>query len=259
MLNDPKKRFSDRAADYKKFRPAYPEAAIQFVKDRCDVTDDWAMADIGSGTGISAAILLKVFNRPLYAVEPNRDMRLQAENAAGGNPLYHSIDGSSENTTLPDKSVDMVAAFQAFHWFDREKARREFRRILRGSRWVLLVWNDRAAAGTEFIEEYDSLLRQLPDYHTSSHRSIEMKEIQKFLGEAALITAEFPHSQQLDCEGLKGRFFSASYTPAYGTDEYHKQMRNLEKLFDKTNRNGIVEFLYTTRIYLGQMSEKDQA
>ena len=37
----------------------------------------------------------------------------------------------------------MVTAGQAFHWFDREKERQEFVRILKPGGWVVLVWNDR--------------------------------------------------------------------------------------------------------------------
>lgn len=61
MMKDPKKAFSDRVNDYKKFRPTYPIEAIIFVKNSLRVEDDWTIADVGSGTGISTDILLKVF------------------------------------------------------------------------------------------------------------------------------------------------------------------------------------------------------
>ena len=39
--------------------------------------------------------------------------------------------------------VDLVSAGQAFHWFDRVEARREFARILKPGGWVALLWNER--------------------------------------------------------------------------------------------------------------------
>ena len=49
--------------------------------------------------------------------------------------------GSAEATGLPDGSCDLVAAHQAFHWFDVPKAMREMHRILRPQGCVAAVWN----------------------------------------------------------------------------------------------------------------------
>ena len=37
---------------------------------------------------------------------------------------FHSVAGTAEATTLPDRSIDAIVAGQAFHWFDAAKARR---------------------------------------------------------------------------------------------------------------------------------------
>ena len=58
-MQDPKLRFSDRVQDYKKYRPIYPLEAVEFAKDQCKVGDNWRIADIGSGTGISTEVLLR--------------------------------------------------------------------------------------------------------------------------------------------------------------------------------------------------------
>ena len=49
----------------------------------------------------------------VYAVEPNDDMRaaMQADVALS------TLCGSAESIPLPDCSVDVITAAQAFHWF----------------------------------------------------------------------------------------------------------------------------------------------
>lgn len=252
-MQDSKERFSDRVQDYKKYRPNYPLEALRFAREQCQIDDKWAIADVGSGTGISTEALLSVFDCPVYAVEPNENMRSEAERKLEDNLRFHSINGSSECTNLQNACVNLIAAFQAFHWFDKEKTRIEFQRILKHPKWVLLVWNDRKIEGTPFLDGYDKILRNVPDYLSSSHKSTDEKTIRDFIGNEKLVVGEFSNAQRFDFDGLKGRFFSSSYTPRFGTEEYEKQIRNLEELFENTNVNGKVEFLYTTQVYMGMM------
>ena len=62
-------------------------------------------------------------------------MRKAAEAALAQYPNLRAVDGRSEATTLPDGSVDLVTAAQAFHWFEPVATRAEFVRILRPPRW----------------------------------------------------------------------------------------------------------------------------
>jgi SAM-dependent methyltransferase len=114
---DPKARFSDRVDDYRKYRPGYPPEVLNVLGERCGLGPASVVADIGSGTGILTALLLDKA-ASVFAVEPNSPMRAAAEVALGSRPGFRSIPGSAEATTLPDASVDLVTAAQAFHWFD---------------------------------------------------------------------------------------------------------------------------------------------
>ena len=129
-MTDPTKRFSNRVENYVKYRPGYPQGVLTLLQDKCGMTGASAIADVGSGTGILTELLLQNGNR-VFAVEPNRDMRAAAELLLGKHPNFTSIDGTAEATTLPDQSVEVITAGQAFHWFDREPTRREFVRILK--------------------------------------------------------------------------------------------------------------------------------
>src|SRR3954462_7304824 len=117
MASDSTDRFSDRVEHYIRSRPSYPDALFDFLRKELRLAPDWAIADIGSGTGISSKPFLQNGNT-LYGIEPNAPMRQAAERLLGSFPNFRSIDGTAEGTTLANGSVDLIVAAQAFHWFD---------------------------------------------------------------------------------------------------------------------------------------------
>ena len=130
MEPDPTQRFSNRVDDYVRHRPHYPPGVLDLLREGIGLTPRTVIADVGSGTGISTELFLENDNT-VFAVEPNPEMRAAAKRLLGGRANFHSVDGTAEATTLPGGSVDCVVAAQAFHWFDPEKTRAEFQRILR--------------------------------------------------------------------------------------------------------------------------------
>lgn len=70
-MTDSTVRFGNRVDDYAKYRPSYPREAIAAILDGfCHPH----VADLGAGTGISAALLADA-GAFVYAVEPNANMR----------------------------------------------------------------------------------------------------------------------------------------------------------------------------------------
>ena len=139
---DAKQRFSNRVADYVRYRPGYPSAALDVLREDCALRPGHVIADIGSGTGFLSELFLKNGNR-VFGVEPNDAMRLAGEEYLASYDGFASINGSAESTTLDDASVNFVTAGQAFHWFDQNAARAEFSRILKPEGWVVVIWNER--------------------------------------------------------------------------------------------------------------------
>ena len=137
---DPTKRFSNRVENYVKYRPAYPSEIIGLLEVECGLTPASVIADVGSGTGILSELFLKHGNR-VFGVEPNREMRAAGDKLLAKYSNFSSIDGAAEATTMVNTSVDIIAAGQAFHWFDRQRSRAEFERILKPGGWVVLLWN----------------------------------------------------------------------------------------------------------------------
>ena len=56
-------------------------------------------------------------------------------------PEAEALEAPAEQIPLPDESCDAVFAAQCFHWFDRERALPELRRVLRPGGGLVLVWN----------------------------------------------------------------------------------------------------------------------
>src|SRR4030095_14577197 len=172
-------RFSSRVENYVKYRPHYPKEIISFLSEECNLTKDTAVADIGSGPGISAEHFIENGNK-VYAVEPNADMRKCAQEIFANAKSFVSISGSAENTTLADDSVDMIIAGQAFHWFDRPKCRKEFERILKKGGYVVLIWNEKMETDI-FMKKYYELIEHYGiDYHIVNHMNVDTESIKKF-------------------------------------------------------------------------------
>ena len=210
------------------------------------------MADVGSGTGISARRLLAT-GATVFAVEPNVAMRAAAEAALAAEPGFRSVDGTAEATGLPKRSVDLVTAFQAFHWFDRAAARREFARVLRPGGLVALVWNERAEDATPFLRGYEALLREFAgDYLAVRHNAIREGDLAAWFG-GAMRTASFENAQRFDFEGTLGRLSSSSYAPAADDPRRAPMVAALRRLFDATQASGTVEFRYATNAFYGPL------
>ena len=250
---DPTQRFSDRAADYERYRPSYPGALIEHLRDRGALAQSSRVADIGSGTGISAALFVDA-GCDVYAIEPNAAMRAAAERWLGECANFHSVGGRAEATTLGDASIDLAAAGTAFHWFEAGAARVEFARILRPAGCAALFWNVRGV-DTDFMRGYDELLRAYCDGYGGSIRRERTNEstLKAFFGSSAFERAAFANAQDLDFDGLRGRMLSSSFVPLPGHPQHAPLLDALRVLFDAHARNGHVTMHYDTRLYLGRI------
>lgn len=254
-MSDPTKRFTTRVETYAKYRPGYPDELVDLLNSECELNETSVIADVGSGTGILSELLLKNGNE-VIGVEPNAAMRSAAETLLEGYPRFRSVDGSAEATTLPAKSVDLVTAGQAFHWFDSPKARTEFLRILKPLGFVVLIWNDRRLASTPFLSAYEDLLQKYgTDYQQVSHLNVS-GEIAEFFAPGAFELSTFENSQRFDFESLKGRVSSASYTPEPGHTNFEAMMARLREIFEANQVDGAVSFDYDTRVYYGRLTAR---
>jgi SAM-dependent methyltransferase len=250
-MSDPLTRFSNRSDNYAKFRPGYPGDVIEILKSDCGLDEKSIIADVGSGTGILSELFLQN-GSCVVAIEPNAAMRLVAERLLQRYEKFRSIDATAEATTLENESVDFVTAAQAFHWFDRARARREFARILKPEGWVVLIWNERRLDSSAFLRGYeDLLLRYGTDYEKV--REKVTGEIADFFSPERFELQTLENAQNFDFESLKGRLLSSSYTPDQDHPNFIPMIEELESIFDANQENGMVTFAYETKVYYGHL------
>lgn len=247
-LVDSRERFTATAAAYHLHRPSYPPELIDWILRTAELGPSAPVADIGCGTGISTR-LFAARGLGVFGVDPNEEMLAHARGAGGAS--YQK--GEAVATGLPDRSFDLVAVGQAFHWFDVAGALREFRRVLRPGGWCAAFWNDRGPG--PLMDAYNQLLNE----HSADYKRIRtIDETVRVIWESPDVTslreAEFAHAQSLDRDGLLGRAHSSSYV-VHGLERREDFDRELLALFDRHQTGGRVEFLYRTVALMWQLRE----
>jgi len=251
-VQDATQRFSSRVDNYVRYRPGYPPAVLELLKEECGLTAASVIADIASGTGIFTRMLLENGNR-VFGVEPNLEMRRAGEEFLAAHPRFTSVAGIAEATTLPDHSVDIVTAAQAGHWFDRERARTEFVRILKPGGWAVMIWNERKTDSTPFLRDYEQLqLSYGTDYREVRHER-STAEIDGFFAPSRLELRIFSMIQEFDYPALEGRLLSSSYTPQSDHAQHEPMLRELQRIFTAHQVNGRVSLDYDTRVFYGHL------
>ena len=249
---DPTKRFTSRVENYVKYRPSYPSAIISLLESECGLTAETIVADIGSGPGFLAELFLKLENK-VFGVEPNAEMRAAGERLLEKYPTFSSVNATAEATTLPDESIDLIVAGQAFHWFKRDAAKVEFKRILRPGGCVALIWNGFRVEASAVVRGYHELLIRYGTDYKEVSREIETCDIESFFAPRPFRKACFPFKQVFDFAGLKGRLLSASYAPQPSDPSYQEMLADLQTVFAANEKHGTVDFDYETEVYYGQL------
>ena len=150
--------------------------------------------------------------------------------------------------------VDFVTAAQAFHWFQPEAARREFRRILKPDGWVVIVWNDRRNNESQFSLQYEKLLERYgTDYARVKASYPGRQQVQEFFGQDAFGARELANLQLFDFPGLLGRLKSSSYIPQEDHPNFSPMFAALQRIFNENQQGGFVRMEYITRIYFAQL------
>ncbi len=128
----------DRAAEvYERARPSYPEPAVDWIFE--GLPAEPAVLDLGAGTGKLTRALAGRAGQ-LFAVDPSEQMLRQLRAALPG---VRAEIGTAERIPLPDSSLDLVVAAQAWHWVDPVVAEPEVDRVLRPGGRLALIWNVR--------------------------------------------------------------------------------------------------------------------
>ncbi len=249
-INNSTTRFSDRVENYVKYRPHYPKEIITYLKKNIGFNEHKIVADIGSGTGISTELFLENGNR-VYGIEPNKEMREAGEKYLEKFQYFISVAGTAEDTLLEGDSIDLIVCGQAFHWFNVEKTKNEFKRILKKDGYVILMWNERDIHGKGVLADYEALIKKFgTDYDKVCQQDIQVNEsIKIFFRQSGYDLKLIPNFQLFDFEAFKGRLLSSSYVPQNNS----QMIEEPKEIFEKYNTDCFVKFEYDTNIYCGKL------
>ena len=118
-----KDHFSSQSVAYSRYRPEYPAALIRYV---ASLAPDRRFAiDCATGNGQAAVVLAEHFETVL-AVDGSRNQLARAQ----AHGRVHYAASLAERLPLRDRSVSLIAAAQAAHWFDFDRFHAECRRVL---------------------------------------------------------------------------------------------------------------------------------
>lgn len=121
------------AQAYDRGRPSYPAEAVAWLLDG----DAKIVLELGAGTGKLTREMVDQ-GHAVFATEKDPAMLAILQERV---PEVSAKVAGAEEIPANDRSVDVVIAAQAFHWFDHERALPEIARVLKPGGHVALVWN----------------------------------------------------------------------------------------------------------------------
>ena len=191
------------------------------------------------------------------AIEPGEGMLevLRSRAAAEGLSIVARL-ASAEETGLPDASVDLVTAGQAFHWFDKERAVPEMARIVRPGGGVAVFWNGRADDRSEFLAAYTDLMATyLPEEHVDRRVRESTAPIELSTGGYFEVDdrVEFRHERRMSTDSFVGYAFTASQTRLFLDADAHERLKaDLSALIRAHFGDGEVVVAYDAEVFVGR-------
>ncbi len=220
---------------YDRGRPTYPEDAATWLIDG----DARIVLELGAGTGKLTGQLVDQ-GHAVHATDPDPEMLkiLQANVPDASAKL-----ASAEDIPANDRSVDVVVAAQAFHWFDHDRALPEIARVIRPGGHLAVVWTD-LDRRIPWVRKLRAILAD-PKSVTDSAQVIE---------ESALFgpveTKTFAMWQDVTRDSLIDVVTSRSYISTLDADAREDRLAQVRALYDDYGRgHDGMQLAYTVHCY----------
>ena len=242
---DNSKKFDGRSAVYSVARPHYAEQLFEMLSIEYGFCGK-PIADIGSGTGLFTEGLLK-YGNTVYAVEPNNEMRLCAEEYLGRHSSFVSVRGDASHTGLKSSSVYAVTAAQAFHWFEPASFREECERIMYG-KYIVLSYNSRAEAPIH--DAVKAVNRALCPSFKGFQGAITTELLSDFF-DGRYELKVFCNDMEMDEDTFVKRNLSSSYAPKVGEQNYERYVSEIKNMFARYSSGGVLKYPQVSKAYIG--------
>ena len=223
--------FSGKSEQYEIGRPEICLDALEYLLSI--IPPDAVIAEIGAGTGKFTSLIAKR-GYSIYAVEPNDEMRDVLSNKLCNFPNVAILNTCAESTSIPCRSVDVVVAVTALHWFDLDAFRIECLRILKPGGIVIAIYNSRKS----------ELLKVAND----PMAKMETKEF--FKGKCDIV--EFPNTMYYTIDKFIAYHLSHSSAPRPGDHDYIDVINNLYSKFNKHSINSKYLFDFVMIMYISK-------
>ena len=243
--------FSAKVSDYVASRPDYPGPLFDMLHTRGNLSPASTIADVGAGTGLLTQELLRR-GYSVLAVEPNGEMRCAADRLLSAYQRYLSVCGSAESMPIESFSVDLVTVAQAFHWFERDKAKAECLRVLRPQGQVALIWNDRVLTDPLHVALDDVFARYGGAKRGALVAHEERHDVPKFFGVDAPQQFSWPHEHRLNEAGVLSLVFSRSYMPDRDSRAGKEASDEVRDIFAQYASGDTLSVRYTTVAIIGR-------
>ncbi|NLB79720.1 MAG: class I SAM-dependent methyltransferase [Clostridiaceae bacterium] len=245
------KSCSERIENYLRYQPGYPRKLLNYLYEEVGFLRESVIADIGSGTGVLARLLLERGSR-VVAIESDDRMRDIAERLLNDEfQRFVTLNATAENTTLFNESVNYIVCAHSLNGFCIDKCRDEFLRILKPSGVVVMIYN-RLTQEEDFSKEYNYLQERYRIYPEKAEcRELSEIEISEFYASTTYNQVSFPNRQSLDYEGARARLLSDRSLPEQGEDGYNDMINEFYKIFERYSQNRKIILNYITETYIG--------
>lgn len=180
--------FEQGGAAYAAYRPQYPDALVSYL---CSIAPGTERAlDVGCGTGQLTRLLATRFTE-VIGVDPSQN---QIENAVGCEKVRYQC-SPAEKLGVDDKTVDLITAAQAAHWFNLPKFYDEARRVKKDQGVIALISYGVAQLDSAYNERFQRFYAEEIGSYWPPERQ---------LVDSGYKTIDFPF-EELSCPSLEIR------------------------------------------------------
>ncbi|MCL2546966.1 MAG: class I SAM-dependent methyltransferase [Oscillospiraceae bacterium] len=130
--------FNENAENYDKYEPNYPEALVETIINKANLTSGSKLLEIGSGNGRATAQFAN-FGFEIVCIEPGIDM-IEKAKAKLKDKNIKFIHSRFEDYAAPSEYFDAVISAQAFHWVSQPLGYEICSKTLKKSGYLAPFW-----------------------------------------------------------------------------------------------------------------------
>ena len=236
----------EKAMQYDKYRLPYSAEACTFVLREANANQG-IIADIGAGTGLLTRHFVGNVQK-VYAIEPEEEMRRVACDIIGSREDIEYIDGVAEDTKIPDQSVDLIVAANAYHRFQPESTIQEWKRIMRpGASLALFSYHD----DTGFLRDTIHVCN-IDHYKTRLSETRHNKPKSYFYGTTIPNRYLYEQEHEETWEEYWGAIVSGMESPNESEAWFPEFKEAHLRRFNGMERNGVIMVSYSTEVWIGK-------